>query len=103
MQDFTLFVILGETRIDLWKQKVDWIAGRGGMALLNSHPDYMNFGSGACRAEEYPAAYYRAFLEFIKSRFNNRYWHALPSGVWDFWTSRVQPARVPSERAASCT
>lgn len=103
VQDFTLFVILGEASIDLWTQKLDWIAANGGMALLNSHPDYMNFGSGAYRSEEYPAAYYRSFLEYIKSRFTNRYWHALPSGVWAFWSNRVRPARTPSERVLSCT
>jgi len=40
-QDFTLFVILKEESIDIWKRKVDWIASRGGMCLLITHPDYM--------------------------------------------------------------
>jgi len=103
VQDFTLFVILGETSIDLWKQKLGWIAEKRGMALLNSHPDYMNFGSGACQSEEYPAAFYRAFLECIKRDFNDRYWHALPSGVWNFWATHVQPELVSSERAMPCS
>src|SRR5665213_496096 len=34
-QDFTLFVVLRETNIDIWKKKLDWIVQRGGMALLN--------------------------------------------------------------------
>ena len=103
VQDFTLFVILGETSIDVWKQKLDWIAGNGGMALLNSHPDYMNFGPGACQAEDYHATFYRAFLEYIQSHYNERYWHALPSDVWDFWTTHVQPELVPAARAIACS
>lgn len=90
VQDFTLFVILGEKTIDLWKRKLDWIAGKGGLALLNSHPDYMRFESKACRPEEYPAAFYREFLEYSKSMHQERYWHALPFQVWKFWKINVQ-------------
>ena len=42
-QDSTMFLILRETTIDLWKRKLDWIAEHGGLALLITHPDYMNF------------------------------------------------------------
>ena len=42
-QDHALFIILQETDIDIWKQKLEWIVGCGGMALLNTHPDYMGF------------------------------------------------------------
>ena len=41
-QDFLLFVLMRETTIDIWKRKLDWIAEKGGMALLIAHPDYMN-------------------------------------------------------------
>jgi hypothetical protein len=43
VQDFNLFKILREPNIDIWKRKLDWIAERGGMALINTHPDYMGF------------------------------------------------------------
>lgn len=43
VQDFTLFVILRERNIAIWRRKLDWIAERGGMALLKTHPDYMCF------------------------------------------------------------
>lgn len=39
-QDSTLFLILQERTIAIWKQKIDWIAQHGGMAMLNVHPDY---------------------------------------------------------------
>jgi hypothetical protein len=88
VQDFTLFVILMEQDIGLWKQKVDWIAEKGGMALLNSHPDYMHFGGGACGPEEYPVSHYVEFLNYLGSRYGGRYWHALPSEVARFWSVR---------------
>ena len=34
-QDSTLFLILREKGIELWKRKLDWIAEHQGMALLN--------------------------------------------------------------------
>jgi hypothetical protein len=43
-QDFTLFVLMREKNIDIWKKKLDWIVEKGGMALLITHPDYMIFG-----------------------------------------------------------
>src|SRR6266849_10191564 len=45
VQDFNLFIILQERTIDVWKRKLDWIVERGGMALLDVHPDYVNFHS----------------------------------------------------------
>src|SRR4030042_495705 len=51
-QDFTLFVIMNEKKIDLWKKKLDWIVKNGGMALLITHPDYMSFnGKNTASAE----------------------------------------------------
>ena len=63
-QDFVLFVLLNEKNIDIWKTKLDWIAEKGGMALINTHPDYMNFDGATLAQEEYPAHYYRQFLEY---------------------------------------
>jgi len=83
-QDFTLYVILGERTNDRWKQKLDWIAENGGMALLNSHPDYMDFDTRGNERERYPIALYRDFLQYIKDRYEGRYWHALPRDVWNF-------------------
>ena len=52
-QDFTLFILMKEQNIDIWKDKLDWIAEKGGMALFNSHPDYMNFNKQKNCSEEY--------------------------------------------------
>ena len=77
-QDFTLFIILKEINIDIWKSKLDWIAARQGMVLLNTHPDYMNFeGDQSCRREEYPVRMYRDFLTYVQTSYAGRYWNPL--------------------------
>ena len=53
-QDFTVFISLREKNIDIWKKKLDWVASHGGMALLITHPDYMNFDEHKIRVDEYP-------------------------------------------------
>ena len=83
-QDFILFVLLKQRNIIIWKQKLDWIASKGGMALINTHPDYMNFDGGNLAREEYPAHYYKEFLQYIKTKHKSQYWHALPKEAASF-------------------
>jgi hypothetical protein len=90
-QDFTLFILMREKNIDVWKKKLDWIIAHGGMALVNTHPDYMHFDGKKCGLEEYPAAYYMAFLEYIKENYEGKYWHALPRDVASFWALTFSP------------
>jgi predicted glycosyltransferase/peptidoglycan/xylan/chitin deacetylase (PgdA/CDA1 family) len=84
-QDHGLFIILKEKDIRIWKEKLDWIVENGGMAVLNSHPDYMNFEGTPNSFEEYPVSYYSDFLEYIQSRYAGRYWHVLPRDMARFW------------------
>jgi len=84
-QDFTLFILMKEKNINIWKHKLDWIAKHGGMALLNSHPDYMNFCGEKPTLEEYPAEYYEEFLNYVKEKYRDQYWHALPKDMAHFW------------------
>lgn len=84
-QDHSLFIILQEKGIEVWKQKLDWIAEKGGMAALNTHPDYMIFEGGSCGREGYPVALYREFLDYVRTRYAGRYWHALPRETARFW------------------
>lgn len=86
-QDFTLFVLMKEKSIDIWKKKLDWIAEKGGMVLLTTHPDYMNFGNGIRSMEEYPVKYYTEILEYIKERYEGQYWHVLPKDMAHFWSN----------------
>lgn len=80
-QDFTLFVLLGETGPSLWKEKLRWIAEKGGMSLMITHPDYMNFNGHSRKGREYPSEYYREFLDHVRTEYAGRYWNALPRDV----------------------
>ncbi|MCC6544633.1 MAG: hypothetical protein IT392_09050 [Nitrospirae bacterium] len=84
-QDFTLFVIMKEKNIDIWKRKLDWIAEHGGMALLITHPDYMNGNNGGSTLEEYPMEFYKEFLGYVKGKYEGRYWNPLPKEMARFW------------------
>ena len=87
-QDFTLYIIMQEKRIDIWRQKLDWIAKHGGMALLITHPDYMNFTGKDLCIDEYPVRLYADFLEYIKTKYEGQYWHVLPKEIAQFWLKR---------------
>lgn len=88
VQDFTLFILMEERNIDIWKNKLDWIAEMGGMALLNVHPDYMNFGTSKLGLEEFPAKYYEGLLQYVKTKYENQYWHGLPSEAASYFKKK---------------
>lgn len=89
-QDHCLFVILKEKNIRLWKEKLAWIAQNGGMAFLNTHPDYMNFDGAPNSFEQYPVSYYIELLEYIKTKYADLYWHVLPRELAQFWKKSCQ-------------
>lgn len=89
VQDFTLFVILKEKTIDIWKKKLDWIVRNNGMVLLNSHPDYMNFNEHKSTIQEYPVSLFKSFLQYVKTKYSGQYWHALPEEIANFWKNSV--------------
>lgn len=82
-QDFTLFSLLREKGIDIWKRKLDWVVEKGGMALLNVHPDYLNFNEQRTEST-YPVRFYREFLDYVRSSYGSCYWNALPRDVAAF-------------------
>ena len=46
-QDSTMFLLLREPDAGIWQRKTEWIVRRGGMVLMNVHPDYIDLtGSG---------------------------------------------------------
>jgi len=99
-QDFTLFVLMGQQNIDIWRTKLDWLAANGGMVLVNVHPDYMNFSKREKRLEEYPARYYQQFLEYIKERYDGQYWHVLPREMAGLISRKIKQSRWNETTAA---
>jgi hypothetical protein len=88
-QDHLLFIILQEKNIDIWKRKLEWIVEKGGMALFNTHPDYMNFGDRKIQKEEYQVRLYEEFLTYIVDRFKGQYWQATAKEVAEFWKRNI--------------
>jgi hypothetical protein len=87
VQDSTLFVVLGERSIDIWKRKTEWIVERGGMVLVNVHPDYVWFEEGAPPRGTYPARYYSEFLAEIRNRYDGLYWSPLPRELAEWYAA----------------
>jgi peptidoglycan/xylan/chitin deacetylase (PgdA/CDA1 family) len=84
-QDYTLFILMQKNTIDLWKRKLEWVVKHGGVVLMNTHPDYMNFTGTKNRIEEYPACFYQEILMHIQSNYAGQYWHVLPKELARFW------------------
>jgi len=89
-QDFTLFVLMREKNIGIWKKKLNWIVENGGMALLNTHPDYMRFEGKKSKIDEYSYKYYEEFLRYIRSEYKTQYWHVLPREMARFWRNSLK-------------
>lgn len=78
VQDHTLVNILGERTPNIWLEKIDFIEKFHGMALLNTHPDYLSNPSNW--------DVYSDFLNKMKDR--KAYWHALPREIANWWRAR---------------
>ncbi|HVU15390.1 MAG TPA: hypothetical protein VHD32_00585 [Candidatus Didemnitutus sp.] len=76
-QDSTLYLVLQESSPRIWIEKLDWIASQGGMALVNVHPDYLDFDHDTSSPRRYPASWYQRFLRHVLARYPNAYWNPL--------------------------
>ncbi len=77
-QDHTLFVSLGQTDTHVWQRKLQFLKRNCGMALMLTHPDYMD-------SPELLQLYDR-FLGDVVER--QEHWHALPRDVGAWWQER---------------
>ena len=100
VQDFTLFIVLREKDNGIWKQKIDWIAERGGMVLMNTHPDYMCF-EGPHGKDEFSVSLYEDVLQYVKEKYEGQFWHALPREVSRFYRETI-PAPLRNSRKKIC-
>jgi len=102
-QDSTLFILMKEKGIGLWKEKLDWIAERGGMALLITHPDYMDFRQQSA-LEAYPAGYYEDFLNYVREKYDGLYWQVLARDMARFWVeTQIQSENPTHDKTCDCS
>ncbi len=83
-QDSTLYLLLREKTADIWLQKADWIIKHGGMILLDTHPDYMDFDGANRTRGKYPIRLYAELLKYIRAKYAGEYWHVLPRDAADY-------------------
>jgi predicted glycosyltransferase len=91
-QDSTLFLLFREKTPQVWFQKLNWIVRHGGMVLLNTHPDYINF-EDQTSSRQYPVALYHEFLEYIKLKYRDSFWHASPREVASYVRANLPKVR----------
>jgi uncharacterized protein len=102
VQDSTLFLFLREKSISIWKKKVDWVAAKGGMVLVNVHPDYVRFNHPDGTALEFPSAYYEELLIYIRTKYEGKYWQALPREVAEYCVA-FKPVQAERKATAMTT
>jgi len=80
-QDYSLFHILGDYSIELWKKQIDIILKRHGLISFIAHPDYL--------VTQKAMTVYRALLAWLsKLRNQEKLWIARPGDVNRWWRQR---------------
>lgn len=101
-QDSTLFLLLREKTPEIWKRKLDWIARNGGLALVNIHPDYIDFSNHPVSDASYPSVLLTEFMDYIRSNYEGAYWNPLARELAAWYRDRVaDDADAPKSRQTS--
>jgi hypothetical protein len=87
VQDYTLFHLLNQRSIDLWKTQVELILEKNGLASFIVHPDYV--------IERAPMRVYEELLGYLRElRARENVWFALPSEIDRWWRARSKMSVV---------
>lgn len=90
-QDYSLFHILNQYSIGLWKQQCDLILEVNGMMSFIAHPDYL--------LERRARRIYECLLTYLADlRATRNVWIALPGDVNEWWRQRSQMMLVSENR-----
>jgi hypothetical protein len=80
-QDYSLFHILGEYSIDLWKKQLEMIRQRNGLMSFIAHPDYL--------IDRPARKVYESLLDYLQQMIaREKVWAALPREVDQWWRAR---------------
>lgn len=83
IQDYSLFHILNDYSIDIWKRQTSAILARHGLMSFIIHPDYLN---GARQLEVF-----EALLDHLRDLcVHQNVWNPLPKEVNEWWRQRAQ-------------
>jgi hypothetical protein len=88
IQDYSLFHILGDYSIAIWKKQIDLILEQHGLITLLSHPDYL--------IEQRARGVYRDLLSYVHQvAIDRNVWMPLPCEVARWWRERQAMTLVP--------
>jgi len=83
IQDYSLFHILGDYSITLWRRQLALIDNHHGMTIFNIHPDYV-VPLGA------RSIYVQLLQHLARLRSEGKIWLALPGEINRWWRNRAQ-------------
>jgi hypothetical protein len=87
IQDYSLFHVLNERSIDLWRTQVETILARNGLVSFIVHPDYL--------IESETQVVYRDLLSMLNGlRRREALWFALPNEINSWWRARSRMSVV---------
>jgi hypothetical protein len=87
-EDYSLFHILKDYSIDVWKQQLTLIRERNGLMSLIAHPDYL--------IERRARTVYESLLDYLRGMVaREKIWAALPGDVDRWWRARSQMKLMP--------
>jgi hypothetical protein len=82
-QDYSLFHVLEEYSIDLWRKQASLILGWHGLMHFIVHPDYI--------IDTCAQGVYKALLEYLNQlRSDHKVWFPLPREVARWWRERSE-------------
>jgi hypothetical protein len=81
IQDYTLFHILGDYSIDIWKQQINLLVEHHGLVSIITHPDYL-------RGARERQVYVELLRYLLARRDRDHLWIALPGDINRWWRSR---------------
>jgi hypothetical protein len=84
-QDYSVFHILRQNSIELWKQQIDLVLEKHGLISFNIHPDYVI-------KQQYRDLYCRLLDYLAKVCAERNIWIALPYDVNHWWRQRAEMA-----------
>ncbi len=91
-EDYTLFHVLGDYSIDLWKRQIGMVVDAHGLISVNAHPDYL--------IREKARTVYMNLLDCLSGlRAKNRIWFTLPGEVDRWWRQRRKLGLVYAQGA----
>jgi hypothetical protein len=89
-QDYSVFHILNDYSIELWKKQIDLIRDRNGLISFIAHPDYL--------IDRRARKQYEALLDYLRQMITReKIWAPLPGEVDRWWRARSQMKLVQKD------